>query len=169
MASSSQRVYLGYSLMAGSDVKLRVPTAIRQHLKAKLKALLRQGRGRNLVRFIREDLHPVIKGWINYFALAAVKRFTDDVDAWVRRRLRLSLWRQWQRPWTRRRTLMAAGLHEERAVMSACNRRDPWWHSGAAPMNAASPKQFFDGLGLVSTVDALFKLSVFHSGNRLGT
>ena len=91
VASSSQRVYLGYSFMAGRDVKLRVPTETRQPLKAKLKALFRQGRGRNLVRFIREDLNPVIKGWINYFALAEVKRFAAEVDGWVRRRLRLIL------------------------------------------------------------------------------
>ncbi len=169
VASSSHRVYLGYSCMAGRDAKLRVPKETRQHLKAKLKALFRQGRGRNLVRFMREDLNPVIKGWINYFALAAVKRFAEDVDGWVRRRLRLILWRQWQRPWTRRRTLMAAGLHEERAVMSAFNRRGPWWNSAASHMNAAFRKTFFDGLGLVSTVAELFNLSVFHSRNRLGT
>ncbi len=169
VASSSHRVYLGYSCMAGRDAKLRVPKETRQHLKAKLKALFRQGRGRNLVRFMREDLNPVIKGWINYLALAAVKRFAEDVDGWVRRRLRLILWRRWQRPWTRRRTLMAAGLHEERAVMSAFNRRGPRWNSAASHMHAAFRKPFFDGLGLVSTVDELFKLSVFHSRNRLGT
>ena len=87
--------------MAGRDAKLRVPKETRQHLKAKLKALFRQGRGRNLVRFMREDLNPVIKGWINYLALAAVKRFAEDVDGWVRRRLRLILWRQWQRAFMR--------------------------------------------------------------------
>ena len=158
VARSSQRVYLGYSFMADRDARLRVPKETLQRLKVKLKALFRQGRGRNLGRFIREDLNPVMKGWINYFALAEVKRFAEEIDGWIRRRLRLILWRQWKRPWTRRKKLMAAGLHEERAVRSAFNRRSPWWNSGASHMNAAFRTKFFDGLGLVSTVDERFKL-----------
>ena len=169
VARSSHRVYLGYSFMADRDAKLRVPKATLQHLKVKLKALFRRGRGCNLPRFILEDLNPVIKGWINYFALAEVTRFAEEVDGWVRRRLRLILWRQWKRPWTRRKKLMAAGLQEERAVMSAFNRRGPWWNSGASHMNAAFRKTYFDHLGLVSTVDELFQLRVFHSENRPGT
>ena len=169
VAKSCHRVYLGYSFMADRDAKLRVPKETLEHLKVKLKVLFRQGRGRNLAQFILEDLNPVIKGWINYFALAEVKRFAEEVDGWIRRRLRLILWRQWKRPWTRRKKLMAAGLKEERAVMSAFNRHGPWWNSGASHMNAAIRKTYFDHLGLVSTVDELFKLRVFHSENRLGT
>ena len=139
------------------------------NLRAKLKLLFRKGRGRNLGRFIKETLNPVIKGWINYYKLAEVKSFAEEIDGWIRRRLRLILWRQWKRPWTRRNRLMETGMTEERAVQSAFNRRGPWWNAGGSHMNAAFPKKYFDRLGLVSTLDELYRFRSINFRNRLGT
>lgn len=149
--------FLGYSLTANKEPKLRVPRQVIAKLKAKLKVKFRAGRGRNLKRFINEDLNPIIRGWINYFKLAEVKRFCEELDQWIRRKLRLTLWRQWKKPWTRRNKLIKLGLSEERAVMSAFNRRGPWWNSGQSHMNLALPKQYFDRLGLVSMLDKLLE------------
>lgn len=165
----SQRKFLGYSCTGGKHSKLRVSKKAIKNLKGKLKPLFRQGRGRNLERFIKGDLNPVIKGWINYFKLVEVKSFAEDLDGWIRRRLRLMLWQQWKRPWTRRKRLMYAGLSEERAVMSAFNRRGPWWNSGASHMNAAFPKKYFDRLELVSMLDELQRFRYVNFRNRLGT
>lgn len=38
--------------------------------------------------------HPNLRGWIGYFALAETPSAIDDLEEWVRRRLRLCLWRQ---------------------------------------------------------------------------
>ena len=126
------------------------------------------GRGRNLMKFIQEDLNKSIKGWINYFKLAEVKRFAKELDGWIRRRLRNIKWRQWKRRWTRRKELMRCGLKEERAVQSAFNQRGPWWNSGASHMNCALPKKYFDKLGLVSILDELQKFKM-KLRNRRGT
>jgi hypothetical protein len=133
------------------------------------KTVFRAGRGRNLQRFITEDLNPILRGWINYFRIAEVKTFAEDIDGWVRRRLRLILWKQWKKPWTRRKRLIEAGLPEERAVMSAFNRRGSWWNSGASHMNDAFRKKFFDRVGLVSMLDELYNFRIVNFGNRLGT
>lgn len=165
----SRRKFLGYSCTGGKQSKLRVSKKAIRNLKARLIPLFSQGRGRNLGRFIKEDLNPVVKGWINYFKLAEVKTFAEDLDGWIRRRLRLILWRQWKRAWTRRKRLMKAGLSEERAVRSAFNRRGPWWNSGSSHMNEAFPKKYFDHCGLVSMLDELYKFRHVNFGNRLGT
>jgi RNA-directed DNA polymerase len=149
--------FLGYSLTSSKEPKLRVPRQVIAKLKVKLRAIFRAGRGRNLKRFINEDLNPIIRGWINYFKLAEVKRFCEELDSWIRRKLRLVLWRQWKKPWTRRKKLMQLGLPEEQAVMSAFNQRGPWWNSGASHMNRALPKQYFDRLGLVAMLDKLLE------------
>ena len=47
-----------------------------KRLKDKLRSEFRRGRGRNLGRFITEDLQPLLKGWINYFRV-------DEVRAWT--------------------------------------------------------------------------------------
>ena len=98
------RMFLGYSVTGHKDwPKLRVPKETVQKLRKKLKRIFSAGKGRNLGKFIKEDLNKVLKGWINYFALAEVNRFAEDLDGWIRRRLRLILWRQGKRSWTRRK------------------------------------------------------------------
>ena len=145
-----KRTFLGYSFTFHKEPRLRVPKETIQRFKFKCKQLLRQGRGRNLGKFIHEDLNPVILGWINYFGLAEVRGFAEDLDCWIRRRLRLILWRQWKRAKARMKRLLKAGLPEDRVRKSAYNGRGPWWNSGASHMNDAFRKKYFDILGLVS-------------------
>lgn len=169
VARPHRRKFLGYSFTWHKRPRIRVPKESIKRLRAYLKTIFRRGAGRNLRKFISEDLNPVYRGWINYFRLAEVKTFAEDIDKWIRRRLRLILWKQWKRPWTRRKRLIQAGLSEERAVTSAFNRRGSWWNSGASHMNDAFRKKFFDSLGLVSMLDELYKFRHVNFGNRLGT
>jgi len=150
-----ERVFLGYSFTAQKATKLRVPSKSVKRLRVRIKTLCRQGRGRNLWRFINEDLNRVLRGWIQYFRLADVKGFAQDLDQWIRRRLRCILWRQWKRRWTRFKRLVARGLDMETARRSAGNGRGPWWNAGASHMNAAYQKKDFDRIGLVSLLDTL--------------
>jgi RNA-directed DNA polymerase len=121
-------------------------------LRLKLKALLRQGRGRRLDRVCGE-LRVVLIGWLNYFGLAEVRSTFEQLDGWLRRRLRAVLWRQWKRPATRRRRLIERGLDEARAWKSAVNGRGPWWNAGASHMNQAIPTRYLRSLGLVCLVE----------------
>ena len=153
-----KRTFLGYSFTFHKEPRLRVPKETIQRFKSKCKQLFRQGRGRNLGKFINEDLNPVIQGWINYFGQAEVKGFAEELDGWIRRRLRLIVWRQWKRSKTRYRKLLSAALTEERAKVSSTNGRGSWWNSGASHMNDAFRKKFFDNHGLVSMLDKIYKL-----------
>ena len=153
-----QRKFLGYSMTMHKQPRLKVAPASVQRLKSKLRMAFRRGRGRNLGRFITEDLKPFLKGWINYFRLAEVKGIFAELDGWIRRKLRNILWRQWKKPLTRARKMMQRGLDEVRAWTSATNRRGPWWNSGASHMNQAIPKGFFDRHGLVNLLNELRRL-----------
>jgi len=152
-----KRKFLGYSMTSHKEPRLKVAKASVDRLKGKLREMFRQGKGRNLGRFIKE-LQPILRGWVNYFQLAEVKGVFEKLDGWLRRRLRCILWRQWKRPFTRARNLMKRGLKEERAWRSATNQRGSWWNSGASHMNAALPKRFFDALGLESLLGQLQRL-----------
>jgi len=145
-----KRKFLGYSMTAHREAKLKVAKQSVKRIRVKLKELFRTGKGRNLERFIREDLNPVLRGWVNYFSLSETRGVFEELDEWLRRRLRCMLWRQWKRNWTRFKRLRARGLDEVRAWKSATNGRGSWWNSGASHMNAAFPKSYFDRLGLIS-------------------
>lgn len=150
-----ERKFLGYSYTNNRFTRLRVAEASIERFQGKIRQLFRAGRGFNLGRLVKETLNPLIRGWAQYFSCAETQRFAEDLDGWIRRKLRCLLWRQWKRPWTRRCRLIERGLPEEQVVQSAFNQRGAWWNSGAKHMRTAFPKKFFDQLGLVSMLDQL--------------
>jgi RNA-directed DNA polymerase len=151
-----KRVFLGYSMTWHRRPRLKVAPSSITRLKTVLKRLVRQGRGQNLGKFI-ESLKPALRGWINYFRLAEVKGTFEELDGWIRRRLRCIIWRQWKRSYTRAKGLMKRGIGQARAWQSATNGRGPWYNSGASHLNQAFAKKFFDQLGLVSLLDSVLK------------
>ncbi|MFU8803302.1 MAG: group II intron maturase-specific domain-containing protein [Bradymonadaceae bacterium] len=72
-----------------------------KRLKEKLKPILRRGRGRSLRRVI-EELKPILRGWAAYYKLSETRGVFEELDGWIRRKLRCILWRQWKKPKTRR-------------------------------------------------------------------
>lgn len=149
-----KRIFLGYSMTNHRTPRLKVGEIPVQRLMAKVRKITRKGRGRNIKKVI-EELTPKLRGWVVYFRDAEVKNVFEELDGWVRRKLRCMLWRQWKRPSTRVRKLMGRGLPKVRAWRSAYNGRGPWWNSGASHMNLAYRKSHFTELGLVSLVDGL--------------
>lgn len=152
-----KRSFLGYSFSAHREPKIRVAAKSIKALKGKLRSLFREGRGRNIGRFIVEKLNPVLRGWINYFSLSEVKSFAKEVDGWIRRHLRCIQWRQWKRGKTRYKELEKRGLSEVRARASASNGRGAWWNAGASHMNEAFKKRYYDQLELVSLLGILLE------------
>lgn len=152
-----KRTFLGYSLTWHKSPKLRIAPESRKRQKDKIRAVLKGARGRNLKTVI-DELNPILRGWAAYFKLTETRRALEEMDGWIRHKLRCILWRQWKRPYTRAKNLMKAGLTEERAFRSAFNQRGPWWNSGASHMNQAFPKSFFDRLGLVSLLNTTRRL-----------
>jgi len=152
-----ERKFLGYSVSWHKAPKLRIAPESYKRLEGKIREVLKGAGGRSLSGTIAE-LNPVLRGWAAYFKLAETQRALEEIDGWLRRKLRCILWRQWKRPCARAKNLMKAGLKEERAFRSAFNQRGPWWNSGASHMNAAFQKSFFDRLGLVSLLDTTRRL-----------
>lgn len=152
-----QRKFLGYTMTWHKQPRLKVAPESLQRLKAKVRKIIREGRGRSLPQVIK-DLNPLLRGWMQYFRLTEVKGVFEEVDGWLRRKLRCLLWRQWKRPFTRAKNLMKRGLKELRAWKSATNGHGAWWNAGASHMNEAFPKSYFDRSGLIALLDQLRKL-----------
>ena len=150
-----KRSFLGHGFTNHKEVKLKPSKESLKRLRKKVKGKFRAGKGRNLERFIGEDLNPILRGWMHYFKRSEVKGFAEELDGWVRRHLRKVKWRQWKRNWTRKEGLEKRGLTEAQAIQSAFNGRGAWWNAGASHMNQAFPKRYFDRLGLVSLTQML--------------
>src|SRR5262245_20625939 len=116
------RSFLGFSMTAHREPRLRVAPKTVVRFTGKIKDMLRRGRGRSIARTVA-DLAPVVRGWVGYYRLAEAKGIFEELDGWMRRRLRCVLWRRWKRRPTRAKRMMQRGLAEERAWRSAYNGR----------------------------------------------
>lgn len=93
----------------------------------------------------------------------SVKRFKgrlrEELDQWLRRKLRAIYWRQWKRRAKRARELIRLGIDRVRAWVSVSNGRGPWWNAGASHMNQALPTRHFTQLGLINLVQKCTELN----------
>ena len=151
--------FLGYSMTRHRVAKLKPAPVSVQRFKAKLRDRFRRGRGQSIGRVVAE-LAPILRGWINYFKLSDVKGAFEDLDKWLRRRLRVIIWRQAKRARTRVRMLRRQGIDDQRAKASSSNGHGPWWNAGASHMNQAFPKDYFRAAGLVSLLQSHSRLRV---------
>jgi len=88
---------------------------IRVHAKpikkfmTKLKELTGRNNGMNMdIRLLK--LEQAIRGWVNYFRAADMKTLAKRLDEWVRRRIRMVIWKTWKRIRTRFISLQKLGL-----------------------------------------------------------
>ena len=146
------RKFLGFSMTAHRECRVRVAPQAVERFKEVMRQKFREGRGRNLRAFL-ESLKPKLRGWASYFSVAETRKVFEDLDQWLRRKLRCMEWRKWKKPRTRMRKLIALGLDRGRARESAFNGRGPWWSAGASHMNAALPTAYFRRMGLITLLD----------------
>lgn len=143
------RKFLGYNIRTNKgQAKVAPHKASVKKLRAKIKSLFRAGRGRNIGRFIQEDLNPVLRGWHQHFKVSDTTRVFTDLNWWIARRIRMLYWRQWKKPKTRYKKMLAVGIKPARAKECAGNGRGPWWNSDKLHMSELIPTKHLVDLGL---------------------
>ena len=65
------------------------------------------------------DLTPYLIGWRGYFGFCQTPRVLTNLEAWIRRRLRLYLWRQWRNGHNRFTELRRFGIAKFAASVAA--------------------------------------------------
>ncbi len=128
---ASRRAILGFTFLPGGQAKIRVDPRALAKVKATVRKLTRRSRSQSMAKRI-QVLNEYVRGWMNYFALAETPSVFDDLEEWIRRRLRLCLWRQWRRIRTRYRELRRLGVSERDARTLAGTRQGPWRIAGRA-------------------------------------
>ncbi|UFS71366.1 hypothetical protein LPW11_04025 [Geomonas sp. RF6] len=74
----------------------------------------RRGRGKSIAATI-EELQPKLRGRMNYFRHAEVRGVFEELDGWIRRKLRCIMLLQWKRPRAREKNLLKLGLSKKTA------------------------------------------------------
>lgn len=145
---------MGYTFTHHYQPKLQVAKDSVKRFKSRLCKEFQKGRGRNL-RTVLKGLRSRLIGWVNYFGKSEVKKTFEDLDQWIRRKLRCILWRQWKRRYRRACELIKRGLDRVRAWISVSNGRGPWWNAGSSHMNQAVTNHWLQEQGLVSLLERM--------------
>ncbi|WP_352707486.1 group II intron maturase-specific domain-containing protein [Mesorhizobium sp. M0195] len=111
----------------GAQLWLPPGTRIAPKAVAKFKALIRdmtfQTGGLSLPQMIKE-LKPYLIGWRGYFSFCQTPRVLAHPEAWIRRRLRMYLWRQWGNGHNRFKELRRHGVPVSELRLPPVHRRD---------------------------------------------
>lgn len=143
-----KRKFLGYTVTCGKP-RIKIAKKAIDRMKEKVRDKLRQGRGNSLKNTVK-GLKPLLKGWINYFKLTEVNGPLEELDMWIRRKLRRIIWKHLKKPRARMKALIKRGVREEEAKNSAQTQKGPWRSSKTRAMHIAYPNSYFEKLGLVS-------------------
>jgi hypothetical protein len=88
-----------------------------------------------------------LRGWKEYFRLAHTPRIFDNLDRWIRRRLRVLHLKHWGQQSTVYRELRARGMSRDAAMVVAVNCRR-WWMNSGRIIHVALPNRYFDQFGV---------------------
>ena len=145
----AQRVkLLGFSFYKRKGkVLIRVSRESVACLRERLRWLTRRTRSGRLEEIIRE-INQLLMGWIGYFRLADTPSVFDELDQWLRRRLRQLVWKRWKRGRTRFRELTLLGVSRDRAAQGAWGK-SPWHMAKSHVVNEALSNSYWRSLGLI--------------------
>jgi RNA-directed DNA polymerase len=146
VALPEERKFLGFTIANEGATRRIAPKAL-DKFKVKIRDMTSRTRGRSLEQIV-EDLAPYLIGWRGYFGFCQTPRVLTKLEAWIRRRLRSHLWRQWRNGRTRFKELRRRGVSKFHAAVAASSPTGCWRMSSHPSVQNALRNHVFDDLGL---------------------
>ncbi|WP_244594129.1 group II intron reverse transcriptase/maturase [Rhodoblastus sphagnicola] len=146
VARPEERKFLGFSISNDGSERRIAPKAL-DKFRARLRDMTCRTSGKSLEQLIKA-LKPYIVGWRGYFGFCQTPRVLTNLEAWIRRRLRMYLWRQWRTGQNRFKELRRRGVSKFPAAVAAGSPTRLWRMSGHPAIQQALRNAYFDSLGL---------------------
>jgi RNA-directed DNA polymerase len=145
------RKFLGFSFTWQREPKRRIAPKAIARFKQRVRELTRRTRGVSAETMVQQ-LSRYLIGWRGYFAFSQTPSVLQRLEAWVRRRLRSVIWKQWRRGKVRFAELSKRGVGKDLAAQTAGSPHGPWRLSNSPALAIALPNAYFCSLGLPSLV-----------------
>ena len=147
VARPGERTFLGFSFTRPPASRRRLAPSTLTRFKTRVRELTRRTRGISLEAMVRQ-LGIYLRGWQGYFGFCQTPTVLQDLDSWIRRRLRSAVWKQWKQGRTRFTELRRRGVGLALATTTAGSAHGPWRLSHSRALDVALPKVLFARLGL---------------------
>jgi RNA-directed DNA polymerase len=143
------RVLLGFTFV-GREFRRRVSDKALKALRRTVKEKTRRTLGVSF-RSLVTSLSKTLLGWRSYYDFNEVPSPLQEVEKWIRRRLRCYLWKQWGRRGYRE--LKRRGVSVDLAWNTAKSAHGPWRLSQSPALTIALSARYFRLLGLPRLVN----------------
>lgn len=147
VCQSNQTKFLGYTVQKSGILTIARKSLDR--LKEKIRTITKRNRGRSFGQIITE-LTPVLRGWLNYFQYAQCRTLLQELDGWIRRKLRCYRLKQCKRTFTMQQFLERMGVKKWQSWILALSGKGLWRKSGSPQANQAMGTKWFEEQGLYS-------------------
>ena len=127
--------------------RVRIDPKALERAKNRLRQLTSRKRGVSMEQRI-EELNRYTVGWTAYFALADTPSVLQELDGWLRRRLRQVRWKEWKRVRSKAAQPEGVGIPEREAREWAYSRKGYWRISDSPVLARALPNAYWADLGL---------------------
>ena len=77
------------------------------------------------------NIKVFMRGWLNYYAVADIGNLMENWNGWLRRRIRMYIWKQWKKPKTRVTNLKKLGMPDWQAYRNGNTRKGYWAIAGS--------------------------------------
>lgn len=146
-----KRKFLGFSFTSHRETKIRIAKQSVKRMKIKIRELTSRKKPYSLEYRILK-LNQYLMGWCGYFALADTPSTFKTLDSWIRRRLRMCIWKDWKVPRTKVRKLISLGIGKQKAYEWG-NSRKKYWRIAKSPiLHRALGNSFWNRQGLKSLI-----------------
>ena len=142
-----KRKFLGFSVTANKGPRRRISPESLKRFKERVRSLTRRTRGVSIGQMV-EELNRYVRGWLGYYGYCQTPSVLQDLESWVRRRLRCFMWKQWKRGRRRYAALRTRGVRGDLAAQTAGSPHGPWRISRSPALSYALPNAYFASLGL---------------------
>jgi group II intron reverse transcriptase/maturase len=145
-----KRKFLGFSFYKiYRKVGIRVHTKTVNRLKEKIRTVTSRSNGKSM-EYRMVKLKQIIIGWVNNFKIADMKSLMQNLDEWIRRRIRMCFWKQWKRVRTKYENLKKLGATKQKAWEHANTRKGYWRISNSFVLSTTLTNAYLEKIGLTS-------------------
>ena len=95
------------------------------------------------------ELSRYLRGWRGYFGFCELPATLENLDSWVRRRVRRGFWWQWKTRGRRLAEMIRLGTNPDLAARAAGSHCGPWRASGIPALHQAVSNAYLASLGRV--------------------
>lgn len=109
-----KRKFLGFGFTSSREPKIRIAKESLKRMKKKVREITSRKMPYPM-EYRNEKLNQYLIGWCGYFALADTQSIFAELDGWIRRRLRMCLWKNWKKSKKEIRNLINLGVPKWKA------------------------------------------------------